>query len=246
MGNWLFAHNEHTRLPDLSSLAADMHSHLIPGIDDGVKTLEDSLRLIRKLSSLGYKKLITTPHINSNYNNSPAIIRRGLEALREAVNKEGIPVAIEAAAEYYIEDGFEERMKREELMTFGDNYLLLEMSYYFPYPSFSQIIYDLQMAGYNIILAHVERYAYWHMKLDEFEKLKARDISLQLNFMSLHLFNPPATRKTARMLIDAGMIDFAGTDVHNDMYMSLMLRGLRNKYAARLINSAKLKNATLL
>jgi protein-tyrosine phosphatase len=244
--NMFSGNKKNTSFPDLSSIAADMHSHLLPGIDDGVKSIDESLRLLRKFCQLGYKKIITTPHINARYPNNAGIIRDGLATLKQAVADAGIPLQIEAAAEYYMEDGFEKILEQGDLLTFGDNYLLIEMPYYIPYPLFSQTVYDIQMAGYNIILAHAERYAYWHKNMGEFEKLKARDIMIQVNFMSLSIFNPVATRKTARMLIDAGFVDFAGSDVHNEMYMSLALRGMRNRYTERLMASGTLKNATLL
>src|SRR5438046_2567733 len=113
---------------DFSTIATDMHSHLIPGIDDGAKTLEDSIALIRQLHCAGFTKLITTPHIMSDYyKNTPAIINEGLENVRAALLVEKIPVQIDAAAEYYIDDGFMHKLENERLLTFGDNYLLVEI-----------------------------------------------------------------------------------------------------------------------
>lgn len=240
---WLF---KKKHLPDLSGVAVDLHSHLIPGIDDGVKTIEESLKLIRQMQQMGYKKIITTPHINLHFKNSAEIIQDGLTKVKAAVQEAGIPVEVEAAAEYNLNDEFVKLMQQGKLLTFGDHFILLELHYHIPYPLFSQVIYDLQILGYKVVLAHVERYFYWHRKIEEFEKLKARDVYLQMNFMSLNFFNPIPTRKTARMLIEAGMIDFAGSDVHNDLYMNLYLRGLRSKHAEKLIASGTLKNATLL
>jgi protein-tyrosine phosphatase len=234
------------RLPDLSGVAVDMHSHLIPGIDDGASSIQDSLNLISQLQKLGYQKLITTPHINFNFPNSSETIRKGLLKVQEAVREKGIPIVIEAAAEYYLDDNFQNFMQQKNLMTFGDHYILLEMSYHIPHPLFSKIIYDLQLLGYKVILAHVERYSFWNKNLEEFEKLKAREVMLQINFMSLTIFNPAPTRKTAQMLIDAGMVDFAGTDLHNDLYMKLMLNGMRSHHGQKLIASGTLKNSTLL
>jgi protein-tyrosine phosphatase len=239
-------HKRLKHLPDISSLAVDIHSHLIPGIDDGAKTIEDSVKLIRQLHGLGYKKLITTPHVNFKYPNNPAVISEGLAKLREALSFAGIDIAIEAAAEYKLHDDFASHIKPGDLLTFGDNFLLIELDYHFLNPMFSSIIYDLQSAGYTVVLAHAERYTYWHRNLKEFAALKDRGVMLQVNFMSLSIFNPVSTRKTARMLIDANMVDFAGTDLHNDMYMKLMLRGMRSKHAFRMLASGKLKNASLL
>lgn len=139
---------------DLSTLHADMHSHLIPGIDDGAKTIEDSIELIRFLHSKGYSKLITTPHVMSDYfRNTPEIILEGLQSVREAIKKEGIPVTIDAAAEYYIDDGFIRKLEEEKLLTFGDNFLLMEVSYINPPDSVTEVFFRSQVLGYRPVRA---------------------------------------------------------------------------------------------
>jgi protein-tyrosine phosphatase len=242
----LFGSGEKSPLPDLSGLLVDMHSHLIPGIDDGVQSMEESLNMIRQLHSFGYKKLITTPHINVRFPNTPEIIKNGLTLVKEMVEKEKIPVSIEAAAEYYIEDGIEKIIGEGNLLTFGNKSILVELSYFIPYPAFSNVIYELQMASYDVILAHAERYTYWHNKFAEYENLKARDVKLQVNFSSLTGYYSIPVRNTARTLIDNGWIDYAGTDVHNQQYLKLLKQGLRDKYAEKLLASGTLKNKSLL
>ena len=128
-------------IPDFSNLSVDMHSHLIPGIDDGAKTVEESIELIKILSGLGYTRLITTPHIMTDYyKNTPEIINAGLEQVREAIKLENIPIEIFAAAEYYLDDGFLQKLEEEKLMTFGDNHLLVEISYINPPENIKEII----------------------------------------------------------------------------------------------------------
>jgi len=147
---------------DLRRLEVDIHSHLIPAIDDGVNSFEEALDLIKRLYDLGIRKIITTPHIkNDYYKNTPEIINRGCESLKHFVEQAQIPVEIVAAAEYLIDDGFEDKLKKGDLMTFGDNFLLVELSYYDPHPNLSSIIFNLQIEGYKVILAHPERYSYW-------------------------------------------------------------------------------------
>lgn len=233
-------------MPDMSALAVDMHSHLIPGLDDGVKTLQESLDLIRKYAEMGYRKLITTPHISEKFPNQPEEIRNRLEALNRALQEEMIPVSVEAAAEYMLEDRFEQIMYKNALMTFGDHNILLECSYYFPYPALSNILYELQSEGYNVILAHVERYSYWHHKLEEYEKLKNRDVRFQVNFSSLSGPYAFGMRKMARKLIELGWVDYAGSDVHSDRYFEWFRRGILDKHGQMLLNSGKLKNRELL
>ena len=114
---------------DLSVLGSDMHSHFIPAIDDGSKSVENSVEMIRHFYNQGYKKVITTPHIMGDfYRNTPENILSGLEAVKHQLKSEGIPIEMEAAAEYYIDYEFEQKIKNEKLLTFGDNYVLVEIS----------------------------------------------------------------------------------------------------------------------
>jgi len=147
---------------DLSWLEVDMHSHLIPGIDDGSKSMEESLELIKRLSSYGLQKIITTPHVMSEYyKNTPEIISMGLEDLRKAVKAEGISIEIEAAAEYYIDEILLEKIKDgKSLLTFGEKYILVETGFINKPQMLLETMFQLEMSGYKPILAHPERYQY--------------------------------------------------------------------------------------
>ncbi len=231
---------------DISVLKTDMHSHLIPGIDDGASTIEESVNLIRKMKDLGFSKIITTPHIMSdNFRNNPEIIMSGLAKVREALNIEGINIEIEAAAEYFIDDGFEKILNDGALLTFGDRYLLVELSYFYMYNGFFSLLFDLNVAGYKIILAHPERYSYFHDKYEVYEDLKNRGLYFQLNTISLSGYYSKKVKKTAEKLIELGFYDFAGSDLHNDDYFINFKKALYNKYLEELIESAKLKNNLL-
>jgi protein-tyrosine phosphatase len=233
-------------LKDFSSVGTDFHSHFIPGIDDGSQSMEDSLRMIRKMHELGFKKLITTPHIQSEFfKNTPGNIIPGLEKLREAVRADNIPIHIEAAGEYLLDEGFEEKMAVGNLLTFSDKYILVEMSYYSPNPNLKSIIFNLQCDGYKVILAHPERYTYWIQDLPKFEDLKDRGVFFQLNTISLAGHYPEPIRKFAEKLIDRGMVDFIGSDMHNMRYMDSLERSLKEKALAKLVNSGKLLNSKL-
>ncbi len=178
-----------TVAPDLSFLGVDMHSHLLPGIDDGLQELEMSVRFIKDLKDLGYRKLICTPHILSDlYPNSPQTILPKLQLVRDALLQAGVDMKVEAAAEYMIDHEFGEllaRSKREDLMTLGDNYILVEMSYLSPSPNFEQAIFDLRMLGLQPIIAHPERYNYFHAKFEQYERFKELGCKLQVNLLSL-------------------------------------------------------------
>lgn len=231
---------------NMELLGVDMHSHFVPGIDDGVRTLDESIDLIRKMNELGFKKLITTPHIQGEFfTNTPEIILSGLEKVKKGVKDAGIPIIIEAAAEYLMDDRFEEKYKNGKLMTFGNNYVLVELSFFNPHPNLKQFIFDMQIDGYKVILAHIERYSYWFNELTKFQDLKDRGVFLQMNTISLGGYYSATVKKFAEKLVDKGLVDFLGTDMHNFNYMHGLETALKEKYVEKLLNSGKLLNSTL-
>jgi tyrosine-protein phosphatase YwqE len=241
-----FFSSSRSSLADFSAVSADMHSHLIPGIDDGAKTLEDAVALARRMHELGYKKLITTPHIQQEfYKNTPEIILSGLEKLRAALKAENIPVEIEAAAEYLLDDGFEEKAALGELLSFSGKHILVELSYFNPHPNLKTFVFNLQVDGYKVILAHPERYTYWFNDFSKYEDLKDRGVFFQLNTVSLANYYPEPVKKFAEKLIEKGMIDFIGSDMHNMRYMEAMEKSLKEKALSKLIASGKLLNENL-
>ena len=227
---------------DLSILKTDLHSHLIPGIDDGSKSIEDSLHMLKRFSELGYQKVITTPHIMSDfYKNTPEIILGGLENIRAAIKEAGIPIEIEAAAEYYLDENFENLIAAHKLLTFGDNHVLFELSFVDEPVRVKDAIFAMVTEGYKPILAHVERYPYYINKLEVLEDFKTRGSLLQLNLNSLSGHYGPQVKKWAEQVIDKEIIDVVGSDCHHMGHLE-MLNSLRtNAYVHRIV-----KNETLL
>lgn len=231
---------------DLGRLKADMHSHLIPGIDDGAETVEASIELIEALHELGYTKLITTPHIMSDYyKNDANIINEGLETMRAELIKRNIPVELDAAAEYYLDYEFESKIDGKELMTFGDNYVLFEISFLNEPEQLDSVVFKMRTSGYTPVLAHVERYPYWYGNPTQYEKLVTMGVLLQLNISSLGGQYGPQTMKIGRQLIDNNMIDLLGTDCHNMNYIEILRSTLTDPHLHKVINSGKLLNAGL-
>lgn len=231
---------------DLSVLVSDMHSHLIPEIDDGTPDLEASVNLIREMHTLGYRKLFTTPHISSDYYpNTAEKIQAGLTLVRQKLFEESIDIQLEAAAEYMLDDGFDKRISQGNLLTFGQKFVLIELPYFQPPPNLYEVTFELQIKGYRIMLAHPERYLYWLDDFRKFEALKDRGIYFQLNITSLSGHYSPEVRKQAEKLIDAGMIDFAGSDLHNTHYLQLLKKARFEPYLQKVIDSGKLLNASL-
>ena len=242
----LFSSAKNKEAADFSSLITDFHSHLIPDIDDGCKTMDESIELIKQFADMGYSKLITTPHIQDEFfRNTPGIILNGLEELKKAVAKAGIKIQIEAAAEYLIDDGFERKIKAGGLLTFGQKHILVEMSYFMEHPNLKSILFQLQIEGYKVIMAHPERYSYWDNKWGNFDELKDRGILFQLNTVSVAGYYGSSVKKMAEYFINKGMYDFMGSDMHNQAYMDAFRKSQFEKSIGNLLASGKIKNSSL-
>ncbi len=205
----LFSHPEFT-----NPIKIDLHSHLLPGIDDGVRTLEESVRIIKKFKAMGYTKLITTPHIISDsYPNTKEIIQKKLLEVQEALKNEHIDIEIEAGAEHYIDMEFLELIKKDELVPFCGKYILFETSYMSKPMIMEQAIFDMQSKGYIPVLAHPERYRYMHNDINKYLQLKEIGVLFQVNTKSLTT-DSDSVCNMALKLIDLGLVDFVGSDVH--------------------------------
>ncbi|HWJ91755.1 MAG TPA: CpsB/CapC family capsule biosynthesis tyrosine phosphatase [Flavisolibacter sp.] len=231
---------------DLSWLGADMHSHFIPGIDDGSRDMDSSLQMIRGLADLGYKKIITTPHVLWDlYPNTPEIIGAGLENLTAAVQQAGIGVSVEAAAEYFIDDHFSRELRaKAPLLPISANMVLVEFSMITASLEVQEVIFDLQMQNYQPVIAHPERYAYLTRKRDYFDDLKFSGCYFQLNLLSLAGHYGTAVQELAEYLMKKNYYDLAGTDMHNTKHLEA-LRKLSPSLVKKLQDSGSFKNHLL-
>ena len=235
--------------PTLAALGVDMHSHLLPGLDDGAETIEHSLELLQALRALGYRKLVMTPHIMGDfYKNTPEGIRAALQLLREAAAGAGLgDVELECAAEYYLDEFLGRKLTDgTEMLTFGGEkrYLLFETSYMNEPLNLFDTIFELKAQGYTPVLAHPERYTYLYGRFAEIEKLR-RDygVLLQVNLNSLAGYYSPAAKKVAEQLIDGGLVDFVGTDTHHLRHTNtLAQRTLSQPYMEKLLRLPLLNN----
>jgi protein-tyrosine phosphatase len=235
-------------LADYSQMVVDMHSHLIPGIDDGVKTMDDSIFLLRRLVELGFKKVITTPHVMADgYINTTETILAGRDAVRQAIKDNLIPIEFEASGEYNIDESLYPKIEKKDLLAFGKNYVLVEMPFLAKPSIMGDILYKLQIAGYNVILAHPERYSYFHEnKFESYISLKDRNILFQINIASLTGVYGKDAQYTAERMIDNDMVNFIGSDLHGQRHMELLQEALGSKYLQKIISNPKLLNKTLL
>jgi tyrosine-protein phosphatase YwqE len=212
----------------LAPLETDIHSHLLPHLDDGVKSLEESGQLIRQFIDLGYKKIITTPHVmNDFYRNEPNDISEKLALLRQYLKDE-------AAAEYYLDESLIERInKGEKLLTFGSNYLLFETNFLTEPFQLKEFIFSVTTLGYKPVLAHPERYQYLVNTFEKVEDLKNRGVLFQINIPSIIGAYSKPIQNLAIQLIEKGWVDFLGSDCHNQIQMNILKEAFRNKNLKR-------------
>lgn len=224
----------------------DIHSHLLPGIDDGAKTMADSLNLIKELSKLGVKNFMTTPHIMGEvYPNTPAIIQQQLKLIRQALEEAAMEdVKLFAAAEYMLDDRFTALLKKKELLTIHKNMVLVELSYFNPPLNLKELLFEMQLAGYTPLLAHPERYVFWHNNLNMFEQLKIAGCKFQLNLLSLTKHYGEAVYKTSVHLLKHKMIDYVGTDVHHLQHIKMLQQKIDAQLFA-LVQEAAARNSEL-
>ena len=233
-----------TKVPDFYT--TDLHSHLIPGIDDGSKSMEQSIEMVKSLKNLGFKKLITTPHIMSHrFPNDRDIILNGLEDLQKELQNQNINMPIQAASEYYYDEHFIELIRKKELLTFGDNHILFELSYTTPVFGIEQTIYELLKAGYKPILAHPERYVYFASSPEKYHKLREAGLKFQLNVNSTNDFYGKKTRIASKYLVDNGLVDFVGSDTHRPKYIEALEKSINSKIFKNIEEKNIIKNSFL-
>ena len=223
----------------------DLHSHLIPGIDDGVGSFDESIELIKQLQDLGFKKIITTPHImRHRFANTKQNILKVYEELREEMKKHDLKIDVDVAAEYYYDEYFLELIDKKELMTFGDNHILFELSYTLKPFMLEQVVAKLLSAGYRPILAHPERYKYYKTK-EDFERVKDMGLLFQINAISLGGFYGKNVKKSAELLVEANMVDFIGSDIHSQKYLEAFAQVLQSSAYGRCFELNSIYNDNL-
>lgn len=244
MFTWFFKKELELKALRFSEIGIDLHSHLIPGIDDGAKDLETSIFLVKRLKDLGFTKIITTPHIMSDlYKNTPDIINAGLSVLKSELINQKIDIDIQAAAEYYVDYDFEQRIGDENFMTFGQKEILIEFSFLEAPRNMYDIIFKLQLEGYRVVLAHPARYRYF--LIDDYNALIERGVLFQLNLLSLIGYYSKEVKLNAELLINHNLISYVGTDCHNKNHVQLYHKCETMKYWQQLVNSGRLLNNKL-
>lgn len=229
---------------DFSSIEVDMHSHLVPGVDDGAKDLADSITIISGLKELGFSHLITTPHtLQDIHPNTIDTLQKGHSLLDNHL-PDGMKVNL--SSEYYLDEQFQDQMNGNGLMPMPGNRILVEFSQISRPQNLEEAIFEIGIKGFQIILAHPERYLFFHRNFNYFNRLKDMGVELQLNAMSLTNHYGENIRKIAEKLVEKDMIDFIGTDIHHLKHIEVLKSVPGTKHFAMLVDSGLLKNRELL
>ncbi len=224
----------------------DLHSHLIPGIDDGVDSWDESLNLLSQLSELGYKKIITTPHIIQNYYpNTSDQIREGVTELNRLLAESDISIQVEAGAEYYLDDHFAKQVEtKENLLSFGNGYILIETPFMNKPLFLEETVFNLQANGLKPILAHPERYTYLQNNMELVQNLTSLGVFMQVNISSLTGYYSKEAKQLAKHLIDTNQIHFLASDIHNQKHLNEVKSATKSKLFQR-CRQLRLLNSTL-
>lgn len=235
---------------DWSAIVVDFHSHLIPGVDDGVKTVEDSYTILKAFQNLGYRKIYTSPHImGEGYTNTSADLKSRLIELKKEELIQSLDIELELIAEYLLDEQFEEKLKEDDFLTFSNRHILLEASMNYEFPFVRDYIYQLIKKGYRPIVAHPERYRYIFGEknyLDLYETMQDWGVQFQLNLFSLVGLYGDQIRKVAEDLINHELITYVSSDIHHPNQLKFFEQLENSIFLTKLIDSGNLKNHTLI
>ena len=210
-------------LIDLFDGHTDIHNHLIPGIDDGSENATESIALIKAMQSMGITDFICTPHtMGEIYPNTPEDITLGAKNLNTALAKANVDVKVRPSSEYMLDEQFIGRLKGGNMLPLKDNYLLVEISYLQPPINLKELIFEITHAGYIPVLAHPERYSYYHKKNQQYDELQRLGCLFQLNALALGSHYGNNVQQMARKLLEEGRYTFIGTDTHHMRHLEAL------------------------
>lgn len=233
--------------PIFAPLGTDMHCHLIPRVDDGSKCIEESIECLQTLQAVGFNKVIITPHFQyPRFPNDEDDIRHRYEEVKQQAKEQGMEIELRGiGGEYRIDSGFQARLDNPRFLKIGDKYVLVEFSLHQQMMGSDEMIFDLQMKGYDVILAHPERYPYMNINGMRMEQLKNQGVFFQINALSLGGFYGDDAKQRAYDMLERGWVEFMGTDTHNTMYAQALRDLSNNRKVEKVMEKYQFMNNTL-
>lgn len=228
------------KVTDISWLGVDIHSHILPGIDDGSPDVATSIEFVKALQNLGFDKIICTPHIYKDlYPNTPASINVAKRNLQAEMERANITLKLDAAAEYMLDQDFDPNSILCEL---PKKHVLIEMSYLTESPNTKETIFDLQINGYIPILAHPERYTFYFKDKTRLKRFKEKGGVMQLNILSILGYYGKDVKVSAEQLLKDNLYDFIGTDLHHEKHLQALTEGVQSGKLYTLLGNYNFKN----
>ncbi|HOU97229.1 MAG TPA: hypothetical protein PLP65_00105 [Bacteroidales bacterium] len=230
------------------SILVDIHSHVLPNLDDGAKSISETIDICKFMQNMGYKKMITTPHNQKGwFANPPEKIYETLNKVNVALSIHRLNIQLDVASEYYLDELFIQQIKNKEVLTFGNNYVLFELSPFICSKSLWSDIQIIMDSGYIPVLAHPERYIYFYNQKEKYHALHEMGVKLQLNLVSLSDIVSKELRCNAEYLVDNQLVSFCGSDSHSLKNPSTIAQLQKSTpYFEKLIQTNPLLNKTLL
>lgn len=230
----------------LSVLKTDIHSHLIPKVDDGSHSYDVSLKCIQRMAELGYTKICLTPHFQTyKFRNDEDDILKRAEKLRQVLADNKIDMELIVGGEYLVDNGFRERMEANKFLKMNGTYLLIEFSFNQAILGVSELVFELQKLGHEVILAHPERYIYFHEHPEIPKTLKDQGVYFQSNINSFVGFYGKSTLNESYKYITNGWTDFLGTDIHNGIYLEALVKACQDRKFRKILDTYQFFNNTI-
>ncbi|MBQ2164982.1 MAG: hypothetical protein II559_02300 [Muribaculaceae bacterium] len=194
----------------------DVHSHILPGVDHGSQSVEESLEMLQAQLDMGISHVMCTSHVTAEtFENTPESLTAAYEELKNAIAREGLPINIYVSAEYRIDEYWTQEYEAGHLLPLPGNHVLLENSFAQELIGIDNMMFELQVKGYRPILAHPERYRYYNDRRDRYKTLHNASVKFQINILSLAGYFGKGARERALWLIQNNLCDMLGSDMHN-------------------------------
>ena len=224
----------------------DIHCHIIPGIDDGSPDVGTSIELIERMKGWGITRIVATPHVTqASFENTPEIMSQALDSLNKGLQARNINIDITHSAEYRIDELFLKHLNEGIIVPMPSKYILVENSFIQEPWNLDQLLFDLKVKGYNPILAHPERYFYYHQKRNRYHEIHNTGTKLQINILSLAGYYSKDEKRIALELIENGLIDFIGTDIHKHEHADAIDSFIHSREYRKIKNRLPLLNDSI-